>query len=132
MSTIFYLFIRITVVNHFVCCVYVTENYHMPTTNTNQHDDYERGTPPGKSCSVGSKLINMEPLGIIQVVNLSTCPLLKSRFQVVEISSLRDFVKTCMNIVEGMYQKIQVFLSPVVQKLKKGNAIQWINPLSSG
>ena len=94
----------------------------MPTTNTNQHDDYERGTPPGKSCSVGSKLINinMEPLGVMQVVNLSTCPLLKSTFQVVEISSFRDFVKTCMNIVEGMCQKIQLIPLPSCSKAEKG------------
>ena len=120
MSTIFYLFIWIAVINHFVCCVYVTENYHMPTTNTNQHDDYERGTPPGKSCSVGSKLINIEPLGVMQFVNLSTCPLLKSRFQVVEISRFQDFVKTCMNIVEGMCQKIQLIPLPSCSKAEKG------------
>ena len=81
-------------VNHFVCCVYVTENYHMPMTNTNQHEDYERATPPGKSCSAGSKQINKGPVVDMQVVDLSTCPLLKSRFQVVEISRCRDFVKT--------------------------------------
>ena len=92
----------------------------MPTTNTNQHDDYERATPPGKSCSVGSKLINMEPLGDTQFVNLSTCPLLKSRFQVVEISSFRDFVKTGMNIVEGMCQKIQLVPLPSCSKAEKG------------
>lgn len=119
-------------VNHFVCCVYVTKNYHMPMINTNQHKDYERPTPPGKSCSTGGKQINKGPVGDMQVVNLSTCPLLKSRFQVIEISSFRDFVKTCMNIVEGMCQKIQLIPLPSCQKLKKGNAIHWINPLSSG
>ena len=88
----------------------------MPTTNTNQHDDYERGTPPGKSCSVGSKLINMEPLGDMQFVNLSTCPLLKSRFQVVEISCFRDFVKTCMNIVLRYLPKNPTNSSPQLFK----------------
>ena len=72
----------------------------MPMTNTNQHDDYERGTPPGKSCSVGSKLINMEPLGDMQFVNLSTCPLLKSRFQVVEISSFPGRNMSIIRIVD--------------------------------
>ena len=92
----------------------------MPTTNTNQHDDYERATPPGKSCSEGSKLINMEPLGDMQFINLSTCPLLKSRFQVVEISSFRDFVTTCMKIVEGMCRKIQLIPLPSCSKAEKG------------
>ena len=59
-------------INHFVCCVYVTKNYHMPMTNTSQHEDYERATPPGKSCSAGSKQINKGPVGYIQVVNLFT------------------------------------------------------------
>lgn len=58
--------------------------------------------PLGKSCSAGSKHINMEPLGVMQVVNLSTCPLLSSRFQVVEISRCQEFVKICINIVEGV------------------------------
>ena len=89
-------------INHFVCCVYVTKNYHMPMTNTSQHEDYEKATPPGKSCSAGGKLINMEPLGVMQVANSSTCPLLNSRFQVVEISRCREFVKICINIVEGV------------------------------
>ena len=89
-------------INHFVCCVYVTKNYHMPMTNTSQHEDSEKATPPGKSCSAGSKLINMEPLGVMQVANSSTCPLLNSRFQVVEISRCREFVKICINIVEGV------------------------------
>ena len=56
----------------------------------------------------------------MQVVNLSTCPLLKSRFQVVEISSFRDFVKTSMNIVEGMGQKIQLIPLPSCSKAEKG------------
>ena len=64
----------------------------MPMTNTNQHEDYERATPPGKSCSAGSKQINKGPVVDMQVVDLSTCPLLKSRFQVVEISRCQDFV----------------------------------------
>jgi len=90
------------VINHFVCCVYVSKNYHMPLTNTNQHEDYERATPPGKSCSARSKQINTEPLGVMQVVNFVNCPLLKSRFQVVEISRSLDFVKIYINIVEGV------------------------------
>ena len=62
----------------------------------------------------------MEPLGVMQLVNLSTCPLLKSRFQVVEISSFRDFVKTGMNIVEGISQKIQLIPLPSCSKAEKG------------
>lgn len=92
----------------------------MPMTNTNHHEDYERATPPGKSCGAGGKLINTEHLGVMQVVNLSTCPLLKSRVQVVEISSIRDFVKICMNRVEGACQEIQLIPLRSCSKAEKG------------